>query len=331
MRAVRIEQPGSSSGLRIVEVDEPVPGVGEVLVEVKATALNRADWLQVLGKYPPPPGVPADIPGMEYAGTVAGTGPRALRFRPGDRVMGLVGGAAFAERLVTHEREAVSVPEGLDLVQAAAIPETFFTAFDALVLQARLTAGERVLVHAVGSGVGTAAAQIVHACGATLIGTARTTVKLERAQQLAPLTALLVERDTPRFADRVLAATGGAGVDLVLDLVGGRYTSESLACLALRGRVMVVGTMDGARSELNLHALLSRRAQLTGTVLRARSLEEKMALCRAVERHLLPLFARGLCRPVIDRVFAMEDVRTAFDELAADRNFGKLVLAWSGA
>jgi NADPH2:quinone reductase len=330
MRAVRIEQPGSTSGLRIVEMEEPVPGTGEVLVEVKATALNRADWLQVLGKYPPPPGLPADIPGIEYAGTVVATGPRALRFRPGARVMGLVGGAAFAERLVTHEREAVSVPDELDLAQAAAIPEAFFTAFDALVLQGRLAAGERVLVHAVGSGVGTAAAQIVHACGAMLIGTARTAEKLERAQQLGPLTGLLVEREAPRFADRVLAATGGAGVDLVLDLVGGRYTAESLACLALRGRLVAVGTVDGARCELNLHTLLTRRAQLIGTVLRARPLEEKMALCRAVERQLLPLFARGVCRPVVDRVFAVEDVRTALEELVADRNFGKLVLAWSG-
>jgi NADPH:quinone reductase-like Zn-dependent oxidoreductase len=218
----------------------------------------------------------------------------------------------------------------MELVEAAAIPEAFFTAFDALVLQGRLTAGERVLVHAVGSGVGTAAAQIVHACGATLVGTARTAQKLERAQQLTPLQGLLVERDTPRFADRVMAATAGAGVDLVLDLVGGRYTPESLACLALRGRVMVIGTVDGARCELNLHTLLSRRAQVTGTVLRARPPEEKMALCRAVERHLLPLFARGLCRPVVDRVLAMDEVRTAFEELAADRNFGKLVLAWDG-
>jgi NADPH:quinone reductase len=328
MRAVRIEQPGSLSGLRIVEVDEPIPGVGEILVQVKATALNRADWLQVLGKYPPPPGVPADIPGMEYAGTVVATGPRALRFRPGDRVLGLVGGGAFAERLLTNEREAVGVPEGLDLVEAAAIPEAFFTAFDALVLQGRLGPGERVLVHAVGSGVGTAAAQIVHACGATLIGTARSAQKLERAQQLAPLQGLLVERDAPRFADRVMAATGGAGVDLVLDLVGGRYTPESLSCLALRGRLLLVGLVDGAGCELDLRTLLSRRAQLTGTLLRARPPEEKMALCRAVERHLLPLFVRGLCRPVVDRVLAMEEVRTAFEELAADRNFGKLVLAW---
>ncbi|HEY1417228.1 MAG TPA: zinc-binding dehydrogenase, partial [Myxococcaceae bacterium] len=269
MRAVRIEQPGSARGLRLVEVDEPAPGPGEIQVEVHATALNRADWLQVLGKYPVPAGTPADLPGMEYAGTVRATGPRAFRFRPGDRVMGLVPGAAFAERLVTHEREAVPVPGALSLTDAAAVPEAFFTAFDALVLQGRLGAGEQVLVHAVTSGVGTAAAQIVHASAATTLGTGRHAEKLERAAALVPFTPLTVDRDTPRFADRVLELTGGAGVNLVLDLVGGRYTAESLACLAPRGRMLLVGTVDGMKSELDLRLALGKRAQITGTVLRA--------------------------------------------------------------
>ena len=329
MRAVRIEQPGSARGLRLVEVEEPVPGPGEIVVEVHATALNRADWLQILGKYPVPPGTPADLPGMEYAGTVHTLGPRSSRFRPGDRVMGLVPGAAFAERLVTHEREAVPVPELVSLTDAAAIPEAFFTAFDALVLQGRLGAGERVLVHAVASGVGTAAAQIVHAAGATLLGTGRASGKLERAAAIAPFTAVTVDRDTPRFAGQVLELTGGAGVDLVLDLVGGRYTAESLACLALRGRMVLVGTVDGVKSELDLRVALGKRVQITGTVLRARPLEEKMALARAVERHVLPLLARGSYRPVVDRVLPMDQVAEAFEHLAADRNVGKIVLSWS--
>jgi len=329
MRAVRIEQPGSAAGLRLVEVEEPVPGPGELGVDVHATALNRADWLQTLGKYPPPPGTPADLPGMEYAGTVRTTGPRTFRFRPGDRVMGLVPGAAFAERLVTHEREAVPVPEPVSLTDAAAIPEAFFTAFDALVLQGRLGAGERVLVHAVASGVGTAAAQIVQASGATLLGTGRNPAKLEQVARLVPLTSIAVARDAPRFAERVMELTGGAGVDLVLDLVGGRYTAESLACLAPRGRMLLVGTVDGPKSELDLRLALGKRAQITGTVLRARPLEEKMALARAVERHVLPLFARGVYRPVVDRVLPMERVSDAFELLAADRNVGKIVLSWS--
>jgi len=329
MRAVRIEQPGSARGLRLAEIEEPVPGPGEILVDVHATALNRADWLQILGKYPVPPGTPADLLGMEYAGTVRAAGPRAARFRPGDRVMGLVPGAAFAERLITHEREAVPVPEGVSLTDAAAIPEAFFTAFDALVLQGRLGAGERVLVHAVASGVGTAATQIVQAVSSTVIGTGRAAGKLERAAAVAPFTPLTVDRDTPRFANRVLELTGGAGVDLVLDLVGGRYTAESLACLALRGRMVLVGTVDGVKSELDLRLALGKRVQITGTVLRARAVEEKMTLARAVERHVLPLFARGTYRAVVDRVLPMEQVAEAFDLLAADRNVGKIVLAWS--
>ena len=330
MRAVRIEQPRSARGLRLVEVEEPVPGPGEIGVEVHATALNRADWLQVLGHYPVPPGTPADLPGMEYAGTVRAAGPRTFRFRPGDRVMGLVPGAAFAERLVTHEREAVPAPEGLSLTDAAAIPEAFFTAFDALVLQGQLGPGERVLVHAVASGVGTAAAQIVHAAGATLLGTGRNPAKLERAAGLVPFTTLLVDRENPRFSERVLGLTGGAGVDLVLDLVGGRYTAESLACLAPRGRMLLVGTVDGVRSELDLRIALGKRARITGTVLRPRPIEEKMALARAVERHVVPLFVRGTYRPVVDRVLPMEQVSEAFEMLVADRNVGKIVLSWSG-
>jgi len=329
MRAVRIEQPGSARGLRLVEVEEPAPGPGEIQVEVHATALNRADWLQILGRYPVPAGTPADLPGMEYAGTVRAVGPRSVRFRPGDRVMGLVPGAAFAERLVTHEREAVPIPEAVPLTDAAAIPEAFFTAFDALVLQGRLGAGERVLVHAVASGVGTAAAQIVHASGATLLGTGRDAGKLERAAALVPFTALTVARESPRFAGQVMEATGGAGVDLVLDLVGGRYTAESLACLAPRGRMMLVGTVDGVKSELDLRLVLGKRVQITGTVLRARPPEEKMALARAVERHVLPLFARGVYRPVVDRVLPVTGVEEAFEILVADRNVGKIVLAWS--
>lgn len=330
MRAVRIEQPGSARGLRLVEVADPIPGPGEIVVDVHASALNRADWLQILGKYPVPPGTPADLPGMEYAGTVQAAGPRTFRFRPGDRVMGLVPGAAFAERLVTHEREAVPVPEPVPLTEAAAIPEAFFTAFDALVLQGRLGAGERVLVHAVASGVGTAAAQVVQAAAATAIGTGRDAGKLERAAALVPFTPLTVARDGPRFAEQVLDLTGGEGVDLVLDLVGGRYTAESLACLAPRGRMMLVGTVDGVRSELDLRLALGKRAQITGTVLRARPLEEKMALARAVERHVLPLFARGTYRPVVDRVLPVDQVAEAFEHLVADRNVGKIVLAWSG-
>ena len=331
MRAVRIEQPGSPSGLRITEVEEPIPGTGEVLVEVRASALNRADWFQVLGKYPPPPGIREDIPGIEYAGTVRAVGPGVRRLRPGDRVMGLVGGAAFAERLVTSERETLSIPEGLTLEEAAAIPEAFLTAFDALVLQGGMTAGERVLVHAIASGVGTAAAQLVRTAGAELLGTGRNADKLALVQAVVPFTALAVDRDEVRFADRVLEATRGRGVDLVLDLVGGPYLPESLACLATRGRILAVGTVGGARCDLDLRGVLGKRARITGTVLRARPAEEKMALAQSAARLLLPLFARGVVRPVIDATFPMEDIRTALERMVTDANVGKLVLRWGAA
>jgi len=330
MRAVRIEQPGAIRGLRLVEIDEPTPGRGEISVEVHATALNRADHLQILGRYPVPPGVPPDLPGMEYAGTVRATGTQASRFRPGDRVMGLVPGAAFAEVVVTHEREAVPVPQSLSLTEAAALPEAFFTAFDALVLQGELGAAERVLVHAVASGVGTAAAQIVLGARATLLGTGRNAAKLEKVASLVSLETILVPREAPRFADRVLELTGGAGVDLVLDLVGGRYVAESLACLALRGRMLLVGTVDGVKAELPLGTALGKRARLVGTVLRARPLEEKISLARAVERHVLPLLAAGVYRPVVDRVLPVDRVQEAFEHLVADENVGKIVLTWVG-
>src|SRR5262249_26988030 len=249
----------------------------------------------------------------------------------GDRVMGLVGGAAFAERLVTHEREAISVPERLTLIEAAAVPEAFLTAFDALVLQGGMTAGERVLVHAIASGVGTAAAQLVRTTGAELLGTGRNAEKLAQVQALTPFTALTVAREEVRFADRVLEATAGRGVDLVLDLVGGRYLAESLACLAPRGRILAVGTVDGARSELDLRLLLGKRARITGTVLRARPAEEKMALAQVAERTLVPLLARGEVRPVIDATFPMDEIRTALERMLTDANVGKLVLRWGAA
>ena len=208
----------------------------DLLVQVHATALNRADLLQVLGRYPPPKDVPQDIPGLEYAGTVVAVGERVLRFQRGDRVMGLVGGGAFAERLVTHEREALPLPDGLSFERAAAVPEAFLTAFDALVLQGGLRPHARVLVHAAASGVGTAGLQLVRSFQGEAIGTGRSAVKLERCREFAPFHPLVLAGE-PRFADRVLSLTGGQGVDVVMDLVGGRYVAESLACLAMRGRV----------------------------------------------------------------------------------------------
>jgi NADPH:quinone reductase-like Zn-dependent oxidoreductase len=261
---------------------------------------------------------------------VAATGPGTRRFRPGDRVMGLVGGAAFAERLVTHERQAITVPEQLSLVEAAAIPEAFLTAFDALVLQGGLRAGERVLVHAIASGVGTAAAQIVQAVGAQLLGTGRNSEKLQRVQALVPFTAIPVEREAVDFAGRVLQATDGAGVDLVLIWwAAGTLPSPSLA--GAEGPDPGGGDRGWCAVRAGPRLVLGKRAHLIGTVLRARPPEEKMALAQTAERLLVPLFARGIYRPVIDTVFPMEDIRVALERMVTDANVGKLVLRWGAA
>ena len=314
----------------MADVPEPAAGPADLLVQVHAAALNRADLLQVLGRYPPPADVPQDIPGLEYAGTVVGVGPRALRFKRGDRVMGLVGGGAFAERLVTHEREALPIPKRLTFEGAAAVPEAFLTAFDALVLQGGLRPHTRVLVHAAASGVGTAALQLVHLYRGEAIATARSAEKLDRIRAVAPFHGLAVDPGDPRFADRVLALTQGRGVDLVLDLVGGRYLAESLACLAPQGRVMEVGTLDGTRAELDLRQLMARRAQVVGTLLRSRPLEEKIALARSFEAQVLPDFASGALKPVVDEVLAVPGIRAALERMAKNASVGKLVVVWEG-
>ncbi|MGO8967974.1 MAG: NAD(P)H-quinone oxidoreductase [Myxococcaceae bacterium] len=328
MQALRILRPGSPEGLELADAPEPLPGPTDLLVQVHATALNRADLLQVLGRYPPPPDVPHDIPGMEYAGTVLAAGHRTLRFKPGDRVMGLVGGGAFAERLVTQEREALPIPEVLSFERAAAVPEAFLTAFDALVLQGGLGPHTRVLVHAAASGVGTAALQLIHTFRGTAIGTARSAAKLERCRQVAPFQPLVVDAVPPRFADRVLALTKGQGVDLVLDLVGGRYLAESLACLAPKGRVLEVGTLDGTKAELDLRQLMGRRAQVVGTLLRSRPLEEKIALARSFEARVLPDLASAAVEPVVDEVFNVRRIHAALERMAQNASVGKLVLVW---
>lgn len=315
------------AGLTLVERPAPTPGPDEVLVSVRATALNRADLLQTRGQYPAPPGVPADVPGLEYAGEVAAIGARVTRWKVGDGVMGLVAGGAWAEQLVTHEREALPIPAGLSAAQAAAIPEAFTTAFDALVLQGGMALGTKVLVHAVASGVGTAALQLARAFGATVIGTGRSAEKLERVRALGLAHAVLVDGARPAFAEAVRAASGG-GVDLVLDLVGGTWVAESLAAMAPRGRLVLVGLVAGSEAPVPLRTVLMKRLQLIGTTLRSRPLEEKIAVARAFEQRLLPLFATGALVPVIDATLPMSHLAPALERLARNDSVGKLVLTW---
>ncbi|HEX8441557.1 NAD(P)H-quinone oxidoreductase [Archangium sp.] len=328
MQVLRITRPGGPEVLELEERPAPAPGPWELLVRVRATALNRADLLQLRGGYPAPPGAPADVPGLEYAGEVVATGSLVRRFKVGDRVMGLVGGGAFAEQLTTHEREALPMPEGLDFPQAAALPEAYLTAFDALVLQGGLRLGESVLIHAVASGVGSAAAQLCRAMGARVFGTGRNAQKLSRASAWGVEKTLLCDASPPRFAEAVREATGGRGVDLTLDLVGGDYLPETLRAMAPQGRVLLVGLVAGSQVQADLSVILTRRLRITGTVLRSRPPEEKMALTQAAERSLLPLFQSGALAPVVDAVYPMREAREALTRMAKNESVGKLVLRW---
>jgi NADPH2:quinone reductase len=325
MKAIVITRPGGPEVLELREVEANEPGRAEVRVRVRATAVNRADLLQRAGGYPAPADAPADIPGLEYAGEIDAVGAGVSELAIGDRVFGLCGGGAYAERVVVPARTAVRIPDRLSFTDAAAVPEAFITAWDALVTQGGLAAGERVLIHAVGSGVGTAAVQITRAIGARSIGTARTAAKLERARPLG-LDEALVPEDG-RFAAAVQRLTGDTGVDVVLELLGGPYLAEDLACLAVRGRIVLVGLLAGARTELDLRVLLHRRVRLTGTVLRARPLEEKIAASQAFARHLCPLLARGTLVPVVDRVLPLAEAGEAHRLVAANQGFGKVVLS----
>lgn len=328
MKAVRITEPGGPEVLKLGELPAPEPGPSEVQVRVRATALNRADLLQIMGLYPAPPGFPADVPGLEYAGEVTAVGAKAQRFQVGDRVMGLVGSGAFAEQVVVHEREAIRIPDGMDFTQAAAIPEAFITAYDALVLQGGLRGAETVLIHAVASGVGTAGSQLAAAFGATVIGTARTAEKLVTCKALGVHHGVLVSGE-PAFADEVRALSGGRGVDVVLDLVGGNYLEQTIQALAPLGRIIVVGLMGGMSAEVNLAALLGKRGRLFATSLRSRGVEEKIGVALALERQVLPLFARGLLRPVIDTVLPMAEIQRGFARMAENATVGKVVLTWA--
>jgi len=326
MKAVVITRFGGPEVLELREVPAPAPGHGEVRVRVRATAVNRADLLQRMGAYPAPPDSPPDIPGLELAGEIDAVGDGATGWSVGDRVMGLLGGGAYAEAAVLPARAVAPIPDGMSFTDAAAIPEAFITAWDALVVQGRLAAGETALVQAAGSGVGLAALQIARAVGARAVGTARTRDKLDRARPFGLDEGVLVEGDGG-FADAVVRASGGRGADVVLELVGGRYLAEDLACVAVRGRILLVGLLAGAAVDLPLGLVLRKRVQITGTTLRARPVEEKLAAVQGLARHLVPLFARGALRPVVDRVLPLAEAGAAHAYVASNASFGKVVLA----
>lgn len=327
MRAVFIASHGGVEGLEVREMPRPEKAAADrVLVRVRAAALNRADLLQRRGHYPAPAGAPPDIPGLEFAGEVEEVGPQASTVRIGERVFGITGGGAQAEYIVVPESTLAPVPENLDWAEAASIPEAFITAHDALFTQGRLKMGESVMVHAAGSGVGLAAIQLAHAAGANVYGTSRTPEKLERARQYGLSEAVAVADDPSLMVEAVREWTGGAGIDVILDLVGAKYLAANLDSLALKGRLLFVGTTAGASAQLDFGVVMRKRLKIIGTVLRSRSTEEKAAATRRFEKHVLPLLRQGLVRPVIDKIYNMEEVRRAHLRLESNASFGKVVL-----
>jgi putative PIG3 family NAD(P)H quinone oxidoreductase len=335
MLAAVITRPGAPEVLEVREVAAPVPGTEQILVRVRASALNRADLHQRRGQYPAPPGVPSDIPGMEYAGEVVALGPGTREWREGDRVFGLVGGGGQAEYVVVHERTAMRIPDTLDWVAAAAVPEAFITAHDAL-LQANARPGETALVHAVGSGVGLAAVQLARAFGLRALGTARTPSKLDDARAHGMDAGLAIDRATatdPRALAAVLGdfarAHGGAagGADVALDLVGGAYTNATLHALAPLGRLILLGLVGGAQTPLELGRVLRGRLTVRGTVMRARPLEERIAVARCFATEVLPLLAAGTVRPTIDRTYPLAEIAAAHARLESNETVGKVVVS----
>ena len=325
MRAVIYTGAGGPEVIAIGEVPKPEVRPGHVRVRVHAAGLNRADLIQRRGHYAAPPGWPADIPGLEYAGEVEAVR-GASRWRVGDRVMGLVGGGAQAELLVVHEDEVLPIPDSLSYADAAAVPEVFLTAYDALVTRGRLAAGERVLIHAVGSGVGTAATQVARHLGATVLGTSRSAAKLARAL----VYGLDVGIDTSRggFADAV-----GDPVDVVLDVIGGSAFGENLAVLAPRGRLVMLGFLAGSRTTADLGPILRKRLEVIGTVMRTRTLEERAPLVREFAERMLPLFDQRIdhaapLRPVLERVYPMTELAEAHRAMESNETFGKVVVTW---
>src|SRR5215831_1337672 len=327
MKAVTITSFGGVEGLEIRDVaDAPAPALDRVRVRVRAAGLNRADILQRLGRYPAPPGYPQNIPGIEFAGEVESIGTEVREWNPGDRVFGIIGGGGQAEYVNLPANHLARVPDNLDWAEAAAVPEVFMTAHDALFTQCHVTIGEHVLIHAAGSGVGTAAIQLVRSAGAFASGTSRTADKLERARDFGLRNSIAVADDPAKFAEAVKGWTSGHGVNVVLDLVGSAYLHANLQSLATNGRLIFVGTTSGSKAEIDYGIVMSKRLKIMGTSLRTRSLEEKATATRLFAEQVVPLLASGSVRPVIDRTFNLANVRAAHERIESNETFGKVVL-----
>jgi putative PIG3 family NAD(P)H quinone oxidoreductase len=323
MRAVVLRSHGGPENLVVEEVADPICGPEEVLVQVRATALNRADLLQVKGHYPNPFPQGLEIPGLEFSGVVTSVGARVRDWRPGDEVMAVVAGGGYAEQIAVHERQLMRVPTAVGIADAAAIPEVFLTAWDALVVQGGLTSGRWALVHAGASGVGTAAIQIAQAIAARVA----VTCSAGKAQACRDLGAdLVVDYSAQDFVVEVAAATGGGGVDVVLDVIGGDYIDRNIQSLASLGRIIQVGLMGGGNAPVNVGMMMAKRASLIATALRSRPLEQKASLVQRFVKEMLPLFDDGRLRPIIDSRYSLDQIGDAHRYMMTNANTGKIMI-----
>lgn len=324
MKAIMCTNPGGPEVLQLTNVPDPVPGPEDLLVRVRASALNRADTLQRRGLYPPPPGESA-ILGLELAGEVLAVGTSTRGFVPGDRVFGLVGGGGYAEKALMDSRMAMSIPAGWSFIDAAAVPEVFFTANETLFTLGQLTTGETVLIHAGASGVGTAGIQMACQAGARVFVTAGSDEKIARTVALGATAG--INYKTEDFAARVLELTNKAGVDLVQDFIGAAYWQRNVQCLKVGGRLVLVGLMGGAKVEADLNLILRKRLHVIGSVMRSQSLENKIAITQRFCDRWLPLLASGVLRPIIDQTYPLAEAAAAHRYMEENRNTGKIMLA----
>ena len=323
MKAITFATYGGPDVLRLEDVADPVPTPDDLLVRVRASALNRADTMQRRGHYPPPPGE-SDILGLELAGEVEAVGASASGFKPGDRVFGLVGGGGYAEKACIDHRMAMPIPPGWDFVKAAAVPEVFFTANETLFTLGRLDAGETVLIHAGASGVGTAGIQMARQTGARVLVTVGSEEKVARTESLGADTA--INYKTTDFTERVLELTDGAGVDLVQDFIGAAYWQNNLKCLKTTGRLVLVGLMGGNKVETDLGLIMRKRLQVIGSVMRSQPLENKIAITERFRSRWLPELQRGRIQPLIDSSFPLAKAAEAHQYMEENRNVGKIML-----
>ncbi|RZU21907.1 NAD(P)H-quinone oxidoreductase [Streptomyces sp. BK239] len=326
MYAITIPEPGGPEALVWDEVPDPVPGEGEVLVEVAASAVNRADILQRQGFYNPPPGA-SPYPGLECSGRVAALGPGVSGWAVGDEVCALLAGGGYAEKVVVPAGQLLPVPDGVDLRTAAALPEVTCTVWSNVFMIAHLRPGETLLVHGGSSGIGTMAVQLAKAVGAKAAVTAGTPEKLERCAELGA--DILINYREQDFVEEIEKATGGAGADVILDNMGAKYLERNVRALAVNGRLAIIGMQGGAKGELNIGALLTKRAAISATSLRARPLEEKAAIVAAVRENVWPLLAAGGVRPVVDRALPMSEAAAAHRIVEESGHVGKVLLTAS--